>query len=128
VYISPSQFSSTDVAFYYTSSVLSSQIDFYTSDYGTTGWYGLTLFYNGTSMYPAGSGPTGPYTWCKIQLNSTSSYPAPTNTWLAIAIHEMGHALGLAHFSGSIMDAGIAGLTTPSGLTSDDINGIRSLY
>jgi hypothetical protein len=44
----------------------------------------------------------------------------------SVLLHETGHSLGLSHASGSVMNASYQGVLT--GLTSDDIAGIRSIY
>ncbi|MEW4569111.1 matrixin family metalloprotease [Tautonia sp. JC769] len=64
-----------------------------------------------------------------VILNSTSSWNVGANFDVqTVAIHELGHSLGLGHseFSTAVMYGTYNGVK--QGLTSDDIAGIRSLY
>lgn len=63
-------------------------------------------------------------TWSLLSQNS-SSQPIDLQT---VALHEIGHSLGLAHstVSGAVMYAYYGG--TDRDLESDDINGIRTIY
>jgi hypothetical protein len=64
-----------------------------------------------------------------VVLNSSASWNVDAQFDLqTVAIHEVGHALGLGHssFSSSVMYDVYNGIK--QGLTSDDIAGIRSLY
>ena len=47
-----------------------------------------------------------------------------------VALHELGHILGLQHSSvnGSVMFASVASNSTKQALTADDLDGIRQLY
>ncbi|WP_158633592.1 matrixin family metalloprotease [Tautonia sociabilis] len=64
-----------------------------------------------------------------IVLNSTSSWNIGANYDLqTVAIHELGHSLGVGHsaYADAAMYATYNGIK--QGLTADDIGGIRSLY
>lgn len=44
----------------------------------------------------------------------------------SVLLHEAGHAIGLGHASGSVMNSTYSGVL--SGLTTDDVNGVQSIY
>lgn len=91
---------------------------------------------------------TSNYAWCPNQLPSNgvvfnnATWYGTKNYWMgtpgstlfkAVATHETGHAIGLAHSTGSaVMNIGYApgNPRTPkwSSPQSDDINGLRALY
>ena len=128
-YITPTQFSSTDVSFTRSSSTTGTSIDFYTADLGNTGWFGFTYYFNSSGADNPGGYPTNNYTYCQVKLNTWSGY-SMNNTWTGIAAHETGHAFGLKHYdgNGSLMDSNIAYMTSPTTITNDDISGVRSTY
>lgn len=74
----------------------SHDIGAYMNYYGNTGWDGYTTISPDT---------ISEYTFAKIQLNTYtySSYISSSyaNLWRALACHEAGHALGIAHSSAS---------------------------
>jgi hypothetical protein len=109
---------------------LNTQIDFYTENYGSTGWFGFTFYFNANGADNSGGYPTKNYTFCTIKLNTYTGFTPMKNTWTGITTHEIGHAFGLSHYSGSssLMNADIAYMNTPTAITSDEISGIRSLY
>jgi hypothetical protein len=67
-----------------------------------------------------------------VQINTSKSFSIPgvsgSYDLFTVAMHEIGHALGLYH-SGTVTAAMYASYTTAkTGLASDDISGIRSIY
>ena len=61
-------------------------------------------------------------TW---DVYNTSWQGASHADFKRVAVHELGHALGLAHASGGIMSPYAGNTTVPQ---SDDINGVAALY
>jgi predicted Zn-dependent protease len=65
-----------------------------------------------------------------LALNSNRTYAigtSPNPDLYSVALHELGHSLGLMHSTaGAVMYGAYAGTLT--GLTSDDITGIRAIY
>ena len=60
------------------------------SDYGETGWdANTTTYYDNNNICN--------YSYMRINTHYLSSYYSTTNLWQAIACHEFGHTLGLAH-------------------------------
>ena len=88
-----------------------------TRDLGTT-----TVGY---SYYPVTQGSNGGDSFINIQKNF---YVGAHIHLYTIALHELGHSLGMAHspIYGTAMFSIISGLKT--GLHQDDIDGIRSIY
>jgi len=78
-----------------------------------------------TTLYPLGFGPTDG----DISLAAGSPYSiGGGNDLYSILLHESGHSLGLAHSAdgAAVMYPNLTGVY--SGLTSDDLAGIQSIY
>lgn len=60
------------------------------------------------------------------------SLGSPAFDIISVAVHEIGHSIGIGHTkqgnSGFIMDPGISSRQTFSGLTSEDVKAVCSLY
>ena len=106
---------------YRTSDYNISRVDFYQGNYGTT-WYGLT------DHKPCfgGGAQCGPYSYANVFLNSQTMGGLSSANRTEVAIHEMGHAFGLAHaawWDTSIMAAtGLHSWTAPRNHDINDTN------
>ncbi|MCR8656560.1 matrixin family metalloprotease [Paenibacillus endoradicis] len=102
------------------------------------GW--ATMYKNGANISPLLGEGAPSSSWDKafvfLNVDGLDDYGMNYTASRAVAFHEIGHALGLAHFSGqpSIMDDtttnGVLKILT-QGWTipqTDDINGINNLY
>lgn len=93
------------------------------SNYGATGW----------EAYSTWTSPFGITTACSMEANQWYlSGTEPVTQLKVVWAHEMGHCLGLNHVTGihHVMYSSASGayMDGVTGLTSDEISGINSLY
>lgn len=96
----------TSLSFRRTTNRPSSKIDYIFANYGNTGWFGRTDYYNGQALVATpGQGPNRNYYWAEIKMNKYKFYNNASFSMIGgigdvrecIASHEFGHAIGLAH-------------------------------
>ena len=109
----------------------SNQIRVFAGKYGDTGWAGHVYNYDADGNY----NPSYTYIFALsyVQLN-TSEQSASSSTWKYVALHEVGHSLGLKDVSipsyATVMsnfydDVVNSGYTSPQ---DADFNGLKTLY
>lgn len=109
----------------------SNQIRVFAGKYGDTGWAGHVYNYDADRNY----NPSYTYIFALsyVQLN-TSKLSASSSTWKYVALHEVGHSLGLKDVSNPSYDTVMSRFfddVVNSGYTSPrdaDFNGLKTLY
>ena len=84
---------SSNIKYSQVSDSVSPDLFVFSNYYGNTGWYGYSYMYNAADQQTY----RGEYAWAKIQLNVSAMATTNKTKWKAVACHEAGHVLGLAH-------------------------------
>lgn len=111
----------------------------YAYDYGELGLNGWAVMYVGSTQISGSNGgpppPNQSWNFCKATLNAhdiQDDGAFTQNQARAVAIHEVGHCLGLAHENdgtATVMTSGEAFLNNNWLIPqTDDINGVNNLY
>jgi hypothetical protein len=122
-------------ALLFSSTLFISVMDIYNGNYysSTTGILGETLWYKYSTLVTDSSGrPTENFGWTEIRLNTPVFADSSFSTFnrQGTIAHEMGHAMGLAHYTDPnvIMAQYNNGYREVNRPSSEDLYGINVLY
>ncbi|MFF2878146.1 matrixin family metalloprotease [Gottfriedia sp. NPDC057991] len=123
-----SSWNSLSYANYSEKSTSNQTLNYFVGAFGNTGWCGFTYYVDSDgSMINYGGYPNKNWYKNEVQLNTSMNYQVCSASKKIVAMHEMGHSMGLKHSTntGALMYDGYKTIDYP---TTDDLNGIEALY